>query len=200
MCLDGPLADDQLGCDLCIREAPGKQRQHFAFARRELGDACGQLGARRAPAELVDHGLDDCRIDHRPARGDRVDGPEDVLRRRLLQYECARARTEGGEHVFVQTERRQHDDARAALRLREPACCFDPVEDRHAHVHQDHVRPDRFGLPDSVEAVARLTHDRDRRIGVDDAAQAGTDQRLVVREQHADRAHETGSASVATRR
>ncbi len=62
---------------------------------------------------------------------------------------------------------------------------LDPVELGHADVHQDDVGLQPLGLLDRVEAVGGLADDLEVILGVEDHAEPGADERLVVSDQQA---------------
>lgn len=98
----------------------------------------------------------------------------------------------GSQDVLIQAECREHDHAGAAVGVGESACRFDAIEDRHAHIHQHDVRLRGFGLLDGLAAVGSLADDGQGRVGVDDAPQTGSNERLVVCQEYPDRAHLRG--------
>ena len=63
---------------------------------------------------------------------------------------------------------------------------LEAVELGHADVHQDDVGPQRAHLVDRLAAVRGLADDLDVGLGVEDHAEAGAHERLVVDEQDAD--------------
>src|SRR5262249_48736141 len=77
----------------------------------------------------------------------------------------------------------------------------DPVEHRHAQVHQDDVGPQLSGLPQRLVAVAGLADDGDVGADVEEGGQRFPKQCLIVNQQHTYRgsAHPgTSSARNAT--
>ena len=60
------------------------------------------------------------------------------------------------------------------------------VEDGHAHIHEDHVGPVELDEADGVGPVRRLADDLHAVLGLEDHAEALAQQRLVVRQHHAD--------------
>ena len=63
---------------------------------------------------------------------------------------------------------------------------LDPVDARHPHVHEDDVRREHPGRLDGLRAVARLADHLEIGLGVQDQAEAGAHELLVVGEQEAD--------------
>ncbi len=68
----------------------------------------------------------------------------------------------------------------------QPAGGLDPVELGHADVHQHDVGLQVPGLRDRVEAVGGLADDLQIVLGVEDHAEPGAHERLVVGDQQAD--------------
>ena len=59
------------------------------------------------------------------------------------------------------------------------------------------MRLQALGAVDRLLAVRALAHDLDVALGVQDHAKAGADQRLVIHQQHPDRAHVEHRLSLA---
>ena len=78
----------------------------------------------------------------------------------------------------------------------DPPSRLDPVDDRHADVHQHDVGPSALDQRDRLGAVGGLADDLDVVAGVEDHAEAAAHERLVVGDQDAD-AH--GAASSGSR-
>jgi hypothetical protein len=183
------LTDDEALRDLRIREATRDQRQDLAFPRCQLLDLGGRspgcLG--RAPDELFDHSPRDGGREQRLPGADGADPGYELLRRRVLEQEAARARSQCLVDVLVHVEGRQHDDFRADPIAREqPASRLDPVELGHAHVHEHDVWGESVGLGEGLLAVRRLADHRHVLFGVEDHPEARADERLVVDDQDAD--------------
>ena len=66
---------------------------------------------------------------------------------------------------------------------------LDAVHDRHPDVHEHHVGLCALGEGDRLGAVRRLADDIDVRLGLEDHAEAGPHQRLVVDDHDPDAAH-----------
>ena len=81
----------------------------------------------------------------------------------------------------------------------EPARRLDAVDVGHADVHQDDVRPQAPRLRDRLAPVRRLADDLDVLLGLEDHAEAGADERLVVGDQDA-QAHAGLTGSLARKR
>src|SRR5207302_4280502 len=63
---------------------------------------------------------------------------------------------------------------------------LESVEDRHPDVHQDHIGIRLARKLDGVAAVFRLADDLDAVLGVEQGAEPGAHERLVVCQQYAD--------------
>src|SRR5690606_1013800 len=63
---------------------------------------------------------------------------------------------------------------------------LDAVHPRHPDVHEHHVRSGEAGLPHRLAAVGRLTDHDDVALEVEEEAEAGTHELLVVDEQNPD--------------
>jgi len=132
-----------------------------SLARRQVGERRRQHGRRDRPPprELVDHRARDGRREERIAARDDANGCHDFLRRRILQHETTRACVERVIDVAVEPERGQDQHPRTRLRADDPARGLDPVEHRHADVHEHNVRLQPACLGDGVLAVGGLTDD-----------------------------------------
>ena len=114
-----------------------------------------------------------------------------MLRRDVLEQEAAGARLKGRVDVLVEVERRQDHDPRRATRRAvggrpsEPARRLEPIEARHPDVHQDDVGRVAPRQADGGLAVRRLGDDLDVGLRLEDHAEPGPDQRLVVGDQDA---------------
>ena len=183
------LGHHELTGDLRVREPAGHEPQRLLLTRGErLEPAAGGLvHGRRAVEEGLDHPARHRRSQQRLARVDGPDPRHEELGLDVLEQEPARTRVECLVDVLVHVEGREHDDARAALRVgHDPPGRLDAVDARHPHVHEDHVRS---GVPhqgDRVLAVGGLADDREVRLDLEDHPEAGAHQRLVVDHRHPD--------------
>src|SRR4051794_5106503 len=102
-------------------------------------------------------------------------------------------------HVVVEVEGGEHEHVRAGLGAADDASRrLDPVEPRHADVHENDVRSQAARLVDRLLPVAGLAHDVDVGLGAQDHAQAVAHEPLIVGEQDAHRGHvAVSSGSVA---
>src|SRR5262249_19522075 len=76
---------------------------------------------------------------------------------------------------------------------------LDAVGAGHLDVHQDDVRPHLAGPLERRTAVAGLGHDLDVVLGIQESADAGSDQGLIVGEDDPDHAVAVRGSSAATR-
>ena len=147
----------------------------------------GGVRGRRRPARVaLDQPARDRRGEERVAGGDHPDGLSELVGARVLEQEAARAGAEGFVDVVVEVEGGQDQDAGRSVAGGDPACRLDPVEVRHADVHQDDVGAQRLGGVERGEAVGGLADDLEVGLGVEDDAEAGADELLVVGDQDAD--------------
>ncbi len=125
-----------------------------------------------------------------------ADARGELLGRDVLQQEAARARPQRLVDVLVEVEGREHQDAHGLLagRGQQPPRGLDPVQLGHPDVHQHDVGPQLARLVDGLEPVAGLADDLEIVLGVEDHAEAGAHERLVVGDQQAD-AHEARLSS-----
>src|SRR3954454_24689199 len=124
-----------------------------------------------------------------------MDARDELIGRDVLQEEAARARAQRLVDVLVEVERREHEDAGGVLGIAvrdHLTSGLEPVQARHADVHQRHVRLKQLDLLDALLTVDRLAHDLDVGLRVEDHLEARAHERLVVRDQHS---HECSSRS-----
>ena len=89
------------------------------------------------------------------------------------------------EDVFVLVGDRQHEHARQRGHGRDLLDRLDPRHSRHVQVHHDHVRRDLAHQPDGVGSVIGFAGDLHAAL-LEEVAQAGAEQVVVVDEQNAD--------------
>ena len=132
--------------------------------------------------QFLDDPAGDARGEEGVAAGDDPDGVEDVLGWGVLEQEPAGAGPDGGVHVVVDVEGRQHHHPHTGqVRVgSDPPGGFDAVEHRHADVHQHHIGPLPTGQLDRLLAVGGLTDQLEVGGVVDHASQPGADQRLII--------------------
>ena len=126
-------------------------------------------------------------------------GVHQLLWSAVLQQEPGGPRVESVEQVVVAVERGEDDD----LGPGEPVVAGDaagrrePVAPGHADVHQHDVGQRLDRLAHGLVTVGRLADDGDVRLGVEQGAEPGAHQRLVVGEQDGD--HDRTGASTGRR-
>jgi hypothetical protein len=79
----------------------------------------------------------------------------------------------------------------------EPPGRLDAVDARHPDVHQDDVGAKRETPVHRLGAVGRLPDDSERVVGLDDAAEAGPHQRLIVGDEDPDHGATSGSRATS---
>ncbi|GIE72882.1 hypothetical protein Apa02nite_089900 [Actinoplanes palleronii] len=186
--LGGHRADHHVGGDLIVGQPTRGQRHGLAFAGGQPGQHGVPIGLRGLGDVPVDQFAGDRRCQQRVAAGRDADGVQKVLRQDVLDEEAGRSGTERLEHVLVQPVVGQDDDVHPVQsRVRGDAPGgLDAVDARHPDVEENDVGPMLPGQRDSVVAVARLGHDLEVVLGVEQSSEAAADQRLVVDQQDPD--------------
>ena len=120
--------------------------------------------------------------EQRVAVGDGADSVEQLLGGRVLQEEPAGPGFQGREDVFVEVEGGEDEDPDpvgdgVGQQMRGG---LDAVHHRHADVHEHDVRHVEAAGRDRLRAVARLGDDLHVLGGIDEDAESGSDQDLVV--------------------
>ena len=148
----------------------------------QLGDLSGrQLGG----SALVGRSVECvCHADQR-LRGS-GDGALQLPQRRALDAVRGRTRLEHRRDNGSVVGAGERDDAHGREGGRDLTCCLDAVENRHADVHEDHVRRQGEREIDCLLAVARLTDDGDLRLLGERDAQHRPIWLRVVADQQAD--------------
>jgi hypothetical protein len=96
--------------------------------------------------------------EHAVARVHVLDRADDVRRRRVLEQEAGRACLQRAQHELVGVEGGEHEHGgRVRLRGEQPGG-RDPVELRHADVHEDDVGPMEVDRGEHLAAVGGLAH------------------------------------------
>ena len=158
----------------------------------------GGAAGRAAAGELLDQAARDRGREQRLAVGDDPDAGDQLLGGRVLEQEAAGAGAQGLVDVLVEVEGRQdqHPDLARALG-HHLARGLEPVEVGHADVHEHDVGPQRARRAHRLGAVLGLAHHLDVLLGVEDHAEAGAHEGLVVGEQDAHGAHSGSLACTA---
>ena len=201
----GRLADVPALGDLLVRQPLGDERHDVAFARREQLDHAG-IGFRASDAGASLNAA----ISRRVTPGDNSASPAATTRtarissagsvcftRNPLAPARSASYTYSSSSNVVSTS--TFTSARSS-RAGDLAGRGQPVDLRHADVHQHDVG-EQFGRErDRLGAVAGLADDFDVVLGVEQGAEPGAHQHLVVGEQHADRHGHHRGCHVATTR
>ncbi|GIH25855.1 hypothetical protein Aph01nite_41650 [Acrocarpospora phusangensis] len=117
------------------------------------------------------------------ARGDGTHRVRQFVAPDVLQQETARSRPDRVVDVLVEVEHGEDEHSGGGGGADLPGR-LDTVLDRHAHVHQDHVRLQAPGLGDRLHAVGGLTDDLHVRLRVQNQAEPGPEEVLVVGDEH----------------
>jgi len=130
------------------------------------------------------------------ARGDQgvpvggcVDGLRQQGRAGVFEQKAPGTSLQRAAHVLVEIERGDHDHRQRVLDAGagELAGGFDPVDLGHADVEQAHVWAQCAGQRHCFPTVGGFADDLDAGLDVEDHGQSGTDDVLVVGDEHADR-------------
>jgi hypothetical protein len=116
--------------------------------------------------------------------------------RRVLQEKARGAGAQRAQHQLVGVERGEHDDGRRRELAAQQPRRRDPVDERHADVHQHDVRPMHVDGGRHVAPVTRLAHDRQPLRAREHHLQPAPHERVVVDQQNPDHA---GTAAPAGR-
>lgn len=117
-------------------------------------------------------------------------GPDarcDLVARDVFEDVAVGASPHGLEEVGLFVGHRQHDDACGGHPLADGLARLDPTAPGHPHVHEHDIGNRRFGAFYRGHPVIRLVDDNDVAVEFQDRAQASTEQRVVISDQHPDR-------------
>ena len=137
----------------------------------------------RATDEVFHEAPSDARREQRLARRHGPHRLDELCGRRRLEQEAARACPERVVHDAILVEGGQHEHVAREPLAHHRARGSDPVEYRHAHIHQDDVGTQLARAFHRCPAVVGLAHDLDVVLCVEDEPEAAAHERLVVREQ-----------------
>jgi len=140
----------------------------------------------RSADEVLDEASDECGREEGVALDHGANGVDQLFARGVLEKEAARSCPHGLVEVLVEVERREHEHLGGVIVPEQTAHGLDPVEAGHSDVHQNHVRSHGAGNLDRLSAVGRLADHGDVFLSLEDGVEAGTDERLVVGDEHAD--------------
>ena len=169
--------------DLGVGEAAREQLEDLALALGQLGERAGRgrRARRQPPPDAVEQPARHRRGEQRVAGGDHPHGVHQLRGRHVLEDEAARPGPQRLDDVLVEPEGGQDQDAVPG----QPPRRLDPVEQRHADVHQHDVGAQRARELDRLLAVAGLADDLHLAGRLEHRAEARAHQRLVVGDQQA---------------
>jgi hypothetical protein len=123
--------------------------------------------------------------DQSVAPGNHPHGGDQILGDDVLQEEAARPGAQGVVDVLIEIEGRQHQHGGLTAALGDdPARGLQPVEIRHLDVHQHDARPPRARQVDRIAPVGSLADYGDAGLRLEDRAEAGAHEGLVVGDEH----------------
>jgi len=174
---------------ICALLSPAATRRRISSSRfgervEFSGDCCRRVGSF---GELGDQPPGDRGCEERLAGGDDADCVQELVRASVLEQEAARARAQSGVDVVVEIEGGENEHPRvgqASVCADEPGC-FEPVEVRHADIHQHDVREEAAGEVDRFPAVGRFAGELQVVFGGDQGGEAASDGGLVVGDEDA---------------
>src|SRR5215468_9270107 len=108
------------------------------------------------------------------------DRGHELRRQRVLEQEPAGSGAQPGVYVLVEVEGGQQDHVGRRFGGADPRGGFDPVQVRHPDVHQHQVGLEPRGLADGRQPVGGLADHLEVLDALQDGAQAGADEFLVV--------------------
>jgi len=190
----GARGDEQGGRDLGVGHAQAHQPEHLAFAVGDPGQFPGLAIGTVLAGELPDQAAGHARRDHGVAGRDHADGGQDVLQGHVLDQEPARPGPQRAVDVVVLVERGEHEHPGVRTGGGDQPGCLDAVHARHADVHDDHVGAGVPGEPYRLGSGSGLAGHVDIGSPLDQPAQSGPDERLVVGEDDLDD-HRTGAGT-----
>ena len=196
MGLDRGRPDPQAVCDLDVDQTLRHQDRHLALTR---GQGAG------GPARRGLHGggrhqlLQHCRGERALAVGSSADRLQDLLRGAVLEEEADRPGPQGRGYEAVGVEGCEHQDFDLGYEFTDLLAGPYPVAAGHVEVQQDDVRAQAASRIQGALPVRRLAQDGQVRIALQDQAQGGADEGLVVGDDDADAvSHEAVPSSVSS--
>ena len=87
---------------------------------------------------------------------------------------------EGFGNICVFSEGREHNHVRLGTHVQDLRNRGEAIEARHTDVEQHHLGPQAGHDIHRLSTVSRLGEDLDVRVGAEDCADPGTDERFVV--------------------
>ena len=171
-----------------LRQPAGREREDLPLAlgeRRRRRRDRPRRGIREVREQLAGGG---CR-DHGRSGVHRADRGEQELGVGVLQQEPARSLADRAGGRLVEVERREHHDPRriGSASRQQLGRGREAVHHRHPDVHQHDVGAAARTTASAFAAVGGLADDLEVGLRVDQHADAGAEQRLIVDEHDADR-------------
>jgi hypothetical protein len=151
--LDRVLADHQAFGDLAVNGTTCHQFQHLAFTRRQI-IRCGLVfcGMGEFVQDLASHHLRQPSLTtHHP-----FEQGEKLLRIQALLQIAGGATLDRLKKVRIFLRNGEDDDAHLRVPGLYQACCLQAIKPRHANIHKDEVRMQRFRQAHSFDAFAGL--------------------------------------------
>src|ERR1017187_8627279 len=178
------LAEKEAHGDLAVAEAPGDEQQDLTLTFGELAKV-RRVRVRSVTAEPLDQPPRDRGCEQRVTRRGDPHGANDVVAGRVLEQESRRPRAERLKHVLVEVEGGQDHDPRRTASCGDATRRLEAVENWHADIHQDDVRAQCRHRRDPFLTVRSVAHYLDVGFLVEEGAQAGAHQWLIVDQQDA---------------
>ena len=174
--------------DLGVRQSPGDELEHLTLASGEDVEPGGAVRLQGAAGEVLDEAAGHRRCEQGLPARDHPDAASELVAGDVLQQEATGSRAQRFVHVLVEVEGRKHQHLHRVARVgaRQPARRLDPVHHRHTDVHEHDVGLQGVSLRDGHLAVLGLAHHLDVVVGVEDHAEAGAHEGLVVDDEDAD--------------
>src|ERR1700722_4095522 len=192
--LDGACGDIQGGGDLGVGHAQAHQPEHLTLAVGDPGQLPGLAVGTVLAGELPDQAAGDPRRDHGVADRDHADGGQDVLQGHVLDQEPAGPGPQRAVDVVIVVERGEHEHPGVRARRGDQLGGLNAVHARHADVHDDHIGAGVLGEPYRLDSRSGLAGHVDIGGPLDQPAQSGPDERLVVGEDDLD-GHRAGTGT-----
>ena len=182
----GERRDRQLLGDLLVAHPVGEQAQDLPLS----------LGQARQPLRRLRPGQDagQCGVDVGASAGNDPDRAHQVVERRLLEQEPARARVEPLEQQRLLGVARVEDHRRGRPGSGQAAGDLDPAEARHADVEHGDIGLQLLDVAEGALAVTRLPDELDLVLAFEKAADSVEDRGVVVGHQAA----KGGQAAIIT--
>ncbi len=170
--------------DLVVRQALRDERDDLALTIGEhVHRRRGEVGPRRPRRELLDQPAGHAGRQQRLTGRDLPHGPDEVSRLGVLHEEAAGPQPHGLEHVLVQLERGEHEHAGRPSSAGSPVICRRASRPSTPGIRMSISTTSGPRVAHEVEggrAVVGLADDLDVVLGVEEHAEPGAHERLVV--------------------